>query len=114
MDTPTELWRMITGNMALIQVRERGLGRWGSASFLPGQERDRPKSAPTGSRVKLQGPAELPSPKGALGVSPTSQESGQDEGDSQDLQCQFSACSNAEGSCPPSSHREETWSAEGP
>ena len=70
MDTPKELWRMITGNMALIQVREQGPGRWGSASFLPGQERDRPKSAPTGSWVKLQGPAELPSPRWTLGVFP--------------------------------------------
>lgn len=104
---------MITGNMALIQVRERGPGRWGSASFLPGQERDRPQSAPTGSRVKLQGPAELLSPKGALGDFPISQENGQDQGDSQHLQCQFSACSNAGGLCPPSSH-QETWSAEGP
>lgn len=29
MDTPTELWRMITGNMALIQVRDQGPERLG-------------------------------------------------------------------------------------
>lgn len=29
MDTPKELWRMITGNMALIQVRKQRLERVG-------------------------------------------------------------------------------------
>lgn len=48
MDTPKELWRLITGNMALIQVREQGPETAG-LSFLPGQEFERLKSAPADS-----------------------------------------------------------------
>lgn len=39
MDTPKELWRMITGNMALIQVRQQEPERLGWASSLVRDEK---------------------------------------------------------------------------